>query len=415
MTAIVDKAKADGNRSLTSAERETFHATETDYSNIEDSIKIAEKSQTIFDHLAKAAPGTVIADVQTEELQDTLRLKHKVDNSPRGKAFANYIRNGEHTAPEDRKLLRVQNAQSTTPGSAGGFVVAPLFADQLDVATKWFGSLDGTVGKLTTSTGANLAYPTVNDTMNKGSFLGINVAATEKDLTFGQVNFASYQACSNYVLIPKALIQDSYFDLQELLTRLLGIRMGRLKNNACTVGTGGGVMPTGIVTASVAAGNLVTFPTGETTTISYNNLVDIEGAVDPSYRTNSQWMFSDNVLKVLKKLVDDNGRPLWQPAIMSSFREGAGVTAGEMKPLILDHPYQINSDMGSEGANGDTILLGDISKFYIREIDGAKELITLVERFAEFNQVAYLCWDRYDSNLVDSGTHPVAVGVQSAT
>ena len=122
------------------------------------------------------------------------------------------------------------------------------------------------------------------------------------------------------MLVPLALVEDSYFDMDQLVARLLGIRLGRLYNNKCTVGSGT-AEPTGIVTAAANAGNILQLTTGNTATIDYNNLVELEGLVDPAYRENpaSMWMFSDATLKLLKKLVDGNDRPLWQPGLTASF------------------------------------------------------------------------------------------------
>jgi hypothetical protein len=125
-----------------------------------------------------------------------------------------------------------------------------------------------------------------------------------------------------------------------------------------TVGSGSNE-PMGIVTAAVAAGNVTTFATGNTATIGYTDLVNVEHSVDPSYRYNasSYWMFSDAVLKVLKKLLDGQNRPLWQPGLSASFREGAGYQAGQdgqspaggMRPTVLDHPYALGGRCGCTG------------------------------------------------------------------
>jgi len=55
LQAIIDGAKKENNRGLTSEEREKFHALETDYTAMEDSIKLAEKATSIVDEL-NAAP-----------------------------------------------------------------------------------------------------------------------------------------------------------------------------------------------------------------------------------------------------------------------------------------------------------------------------------------------------------------------
>ena len=145
------------------------------------------------------------------------------------------------------------------------------------------------------------------------------------------------------------------------------------------MGSGSGE-PTGIVTAAVTAGNTNVFPNGETAAVAYNDLVNIEHAVDPAYRENasSKWMFSDALLKLLKKLVDGQSRPLWQPGLTASFQQGAAVMTGS-KPKILEHEYVINQDMAVPAASASTVLFGDMSTFKVRDVAGGT---TVPGRFA---------------------------------
>jgi HK97 family phage major capsid protein len=281
---------------------------------------------------------------------------------------------------------------------------------------KWYGGIEGVVGEFATATGNPWPWPTVNDTTNKGRIIGQDVQVTETDFVFGQVTFNAYIGSSDLVLIPLALMEDSYFDMDALTARLLGIRLGRLLNNMCTIGTGS-AQPTGIVTAAVAAGNTYQCPTGETASIAYSDLVNLEHSVDPDYRyqPSTRWMFPDLMLKLLKKLVDGNNRPLWQPGLTASFREGAAVDLIAAKPTVLDHPYVINQDMAAPAANAYTMLFGDMSTFKLRRVAGGLTLLRLVERYADYLQVGFIAFMRFDSNLIDAGTHPVAVLQQSAS
>jgi HK97 family phage major capsid protein len=315
----------------------------------------------------------------------------------------------------DSSQLGIRNAQSTLAGSAGGYVVPQGFSDQLMEAMKWYGGIEGVTGEFTTETGNPWPWPTVNDTTNMGRIIGQNVQVTETDLTFGQVTFNSYILSSDLCLVPIALMQDSYFDFDALLAKLLGVRIGRLLNNVCTTGTGSGE-PTGIVTAAVAAGNILTLLTGNTASISYPNLVDLEHSVDPDYRysPNARWMFNDQMLRLLKKLVDGNNRPLWQPGLTASFREGGAVDLIANKPTILDHPYVINQDMAVPAASAYTVLFGDMSTYKVRRV-GTPAVLRLVERYADYLQVGFIAFFRCDANLIDAGTHPLAVMQQSAT
>ncbi len=209
---------------------------------------------------------------------------------------------------------------------------------------------------------------------------------------------------------------NSCADLDALTARLLGTRLGRLLNWKCMVGSGSGE-PTGIVTAAVAAGNIYTMPTGETAAISYQDLVNIEHSVDPDYRyaATTAWMFSDAQLKLIKKLVDGNNRPLWQPGLSASFREGATVDITSSRLTIMGHPYLINQNMPTPAANAYSTLFGDMSCFNVRQVGEWPSVMRLVERYADYLQVGFIAWERTDSNLIDAGTHPIVVGQNSAT
>jgi len=431
MRAVTARAEAQGNRGLTSEEVAKWQAMRQDYERIEASVKIAEKNDFIEESLSRTPGGVVtIDDTSIERIQDSFRLspaekrRRESERDPQAKAFGRYVRNGmEALETGDRELMQsrflpnfagAQNNMSTTSGPQGGFVVPQGFSGMLEDAKKWFGGIAGTVGKFTTGTGNPFPWPTINDTSNRGRIIGQNVQVVETDLVFGQVTFQAYIGSSDLVLIPLALMQDSFFDLDQLLANVLGIRLGRLFNWKCTAGTGSSE-PTGIAPAVVASGNILTLSAGNTASIGYNNLVDLQHSVDPAYRenTSSKWMFSDTMLKLLKKLVDGSNRPLWQPGLTASFQQGAAVMEGA-KPQILGNEYVINNDMDIPAANAYSMLFGDLSTFKVREVAGGTTLLRLTERWADYLQVGFIAFQRLDSQLVNAGTNPIAVLRQSA-
>ena len=435
--SLIDTAKKENNRGFTPEERERFNKLIDDHTKLEGDIKLAEKGAAIT--AAAAAPSngdgvqpSLIGGMTVEQVQDEFRLKpaqvrareELFKKDPHARAFNSYIRRPSAlqyltgVPKEDLEILnklQVRNAQSTTTAQ-GGYLIPQGFSGQLEEAKKWFGGIPGVVGKFETASGNPWPWPTINDTTNKGRILGQNVQVVETDFVFGQVTFQAYIGTSDVILIPDALLQDSYFDMDGLTARLLGIRLGRLYNNKCTVGSGTGE-PTGLITAATTSGNITTLTTGNTASIAYNNLVDVEHSVDPAYRYNpgTHWMFADGMLKLIKKLTDTQNRPLWQPGISASFREGAAVDLVASKPLILDHPYVINQDMATPAASQYTIAFGDMNTFKVREVAGGTTVLRLVERYADYLQVGFIAFQRFDSNLIDAGTRPVALMQQSAT
>jgi HK97 family phage major capsid protein len=119
-------------------------------------------------------------------------------------------------------------------------------------------------------------------------------------------------------------------------------------------------------------------------------------SVDPEYRAlpGCGWMMPDAMLKTMRKLVDGESRPLWQP----------GLVAGE-PDTILGKPYFINQSMASPAAGAKTLLFGNLASYFVRDVMDVM-VLRLVERYAEYGQVGFLAFSRHDGDLLDAGTHP---------
>lgn len=282
-------------------------------------------------------------------------------------------------------------ALSTQTGSAGGNTIPQGFLPNLERALLKFGGMRREATVIRTDKGNDLPMPDMDDTSNTGAQIGENTQDGEQDLTFGVTTLGAHEYTSRIVRVPKALEQDSAFSMGAEIGSACGTRLGRIENTHATVGTGSG-QPNGIVTASTlgktAAG---------ATAVTHDELLDLKHSIDPAYREADQasWMFNDSTLLNLKKLKDSEGRPLWQ----------AGITVGAPDRIDGDR-YTINQDMASMASAGKSILYGCLAKFYIREVQGVT-LVRLVERYADFNQVAYVAHMRFDSDLRDAGTNPV--------
>jgi HK97 family phage major capsid protein len=192
-------------------------------------------------------------------------------------------------------------------------------------------------------------------------------------------------------------MQDSSVNLPAMLGEMLGERIGRIQNTHFTTGAGT-TTPWGIVTRAVSG----VAPTGTVAGgFTYPNIVDLEHSVDVAYRRQgAAWMMSDILVSRLKKLVDTQQRPLWQPSGVAGMATGAPDT-------LLGYPVYINNDMASTQTNGTrAIIFGTLTKYLIREVLGIT-LLRLDERYADFHQVAFLAFARADADLLNAGTNPV--------
>lgn len=292
----------------------------------------------------------------------------------------------------DMPVYREARALGTAPGTSGGFTVPQGFHNILETALLHFGGMrQARTTIMRTASGNDLPMPTSNDTSNEGAIIGENPTdkVPEKDLTFDQETLRAHMYTSKAIRVSYQLLQDSAFDLPTYIANRLGERIGRISNRHFTVGTGEN-QPKGVVT-SAAIGKNAASATGVTDL----ELIDLEHSVDIAYRQNAEWMFHDKTLRDLKKLRDEEGRPLWLPGI--AVRE---------PDTILSYRYVINNHMPEIAAGSKSILFGDFSKYHIRDVLDIL-FIRLDEVYAELAQVAFLAFSRHDGILLDAGTGPI--------
>jgi HK97 family phage major capsid protein len=319
-------------------------------------------------------------------------------------AFLAHIR-GIELSGEQRKVLNAGRvtegrALSGITGNIGGYTVPTGFYGKMEAAQKLFSGMRNSRATILRTDGGNdLPIPTANDTGNVGEIVGENVPVTGGDTTFGQVIMKAYKYSSKVVLVPFELLMDTAIDLESYLASILGERIGRIQNTHFTVGDNTN-KPQGAVNGA-ALGKLGA--NGQTVSVTYDDLVDLFHSVDVAYRTNSEFMLNDNSVKVLRKLKDSTGQPLWQP----------GMVAGQ-PDTILSRPYIVNNDMANMAASAKSILFGDMSKYFIRDAMG-QQLFRITDKYIESGQVGFLVFSRSDGRLVDAGTNPIKYYQNSAT
>ncbi len=351
-----------------------------------------ERLESTEDHLAQRIERRAgLEQISTGEAEERTTRESE--------AFNAYLRFGlANLTPEQREIAqaRIQNPQSnfraalgSQPDTAGGYLVPEGFYGRMESALLAYGGMLGVGFMVNTSTGNALPIPTDNDTSNKGAILSENTAVSEQDLTFGAVTLNAYTYSSKLVRVPNQLLQDAAFDLNNFLADKLGIRIARALNEHLTSGDGAS-KPYGAVSASTLG-----VTAASASDIAFDEMFDLIHSVDPAYRTGARFMFADSTLKVLKKKKDGDGQYLWS----------SGITVRE-PDTIAGFPYTINQDMAAIGSGNKPILFGDFSKYYIRRVAGV-QVLRLAERYADYNQVGFLAFERWDGNLVDAGTHPL--------
>lgn len=352
-----------------------------------------------------------LLDLEADDKTEKIVLGKEIDPLSPKALFNKWARVGDKgMAPEDWAIL---NTMSTTTGSEGGFTVPSLISQNLYDAMKAFGAMRAVAEIIPTADGKPLSFPTSDGTAEVGEWIAQNVTATALDPTFGTAPLNVFKASSKVVAVPLELLQDSIIDIEAFIRRRLAQRIGRLGNTAFTVGTGT-TQPDGIV-PKASSGKVGL--TGQTLTIIYDDIVDLIAAVDPAYRgPQASFMASDSLLKVIRKLKDTAGRPLWTPSYDSGIRfiGGDAVQAGAYQDggyksqdgavvydYLLNYPVWVNNDMAVPAANAKSMVFGDLSYYKIRDAMEVSMFRFTDSAYTKLGQVGFLAWCRMGGNLMD--------------
>lgn len=306
--------------------------------------------------------------------------------------FAKWLKGGDK-ALTAQDWADIRATMSTTTGSEGGYTVQTDIAKTVADALKEYGGIRNVATVIQTEMGNPMSFPTSNGTSEVGELIPENTSANDLDPVFGTVALNVFKFSSKVIAVPIELLQDSSVDIEAFVLKRITDRLGRITNQLFTTGTGSS-QPRGLVTASTVGKTGVT---GQTTSITYDDLIDLVHSVDPAYRASGQcgFMLHDSTMREIRKLKDDTGRPVFLP--------GYDGLAEAMPDTILGYPVTINQDMPVMAANAKSVLFGDMSRYYVRDV-----LQNTLHRFedsayAKLGQVGFLAWARSGGNLIDVG------------
>ncbi len=315
------------------------------------------------------------------------------------KAFLHLCRTGKESY-ETRALS----------SSGDGQTLIPLFFQQeLEQKLKAYSGMRQACRILKTATGANLTWPTVDDTGNVGAIVAESGGVTTADPVFSSVTLGSSLISSKEVIVPIQVLQDSAIDLEEYLASAFAVRIGRAMEANYTTGSG---TITGLITALVSAGGRETLAVGahgnsnnsgdtDLNTVGTADLSALVSALDPAYTQNGAFMANASTWNKLRSQLDAYGRPIWQVSVASGEPDS-----------VWGKKFFYNQNMAAIGAGNISMLFGDFSKYIIRDSLGVT-FVALREKYIENHQLAFLAFARTEGKLLQSAAftylqHPLS-------
>ena len=184
------------------------------------------------------------------------------------------------------------------------------------------------------------------------------------------------------VKVSEELLFDNAFNLESYLIDQLGSALANSEEEAFMCGSGEN-KPLGIF-----VGNTETGVTTDDENITADNIIDLVYSLKRPYRKNASFIMNDKTLATVRKLKDDTGAYLWQPAL----------TAGEPDRL-LGYPVYTSAYAPTVEAGEPAVAFGDMSYYNIGD-RGTRSFAELRELFAGNGMIAYVCKERVDGRAV---------------
>ncbi|EMB3081253.1 phage major capsid protein [Providencia rettgeri] len=377
-----------GEGMMTEEQRAEWNKAHTEFEKLDEQIKREEQLRSLDQEF-----------VDSNEQEQ----RNNPENDPeaakverRNLAFDRFVRSGfGELTTEEKQALKELRAQGTSPDEKGGYTVPTQMLNKIIDQMKAYGGIASVAQILNTSNGQDITWSTSDGTEEEGELLGENTAASEQDVEFGTAILGAKKLSSKIIRVSNELLQDSGVSIEAYLGSRIAQRIGRGEAKYLVKGTGAGtpLQPKGLdasVTGTVEA----------SAAFGWKDINALAHKLDPAYRNGPKFRlaFNDDTLKNLKEMEDAQKRPLWLPSI-----------AGVAPSTILGMQYVVDQAIDKMEAGKKFIFCGDFDRFIVRRVT-YMTLKRLVERYAEFDQTAFLAFHRFDCVLEDTSAIKALVG-----
>ena len=320
------------------------------------------------------------------------------------RVFTEYLRTGR--AGEELR------AAGEATGGAGGYMVPQSFWARMSVALKMYGGISSDFQQVPTDDGRVMPWPTNNPTTTLATYLTENTQVSNVNYVFGQGMLFAWTLTTGAILASLQLIQDSAIDVDQFVADRVGEQIGRKLAAEAVSGLGAaskagtGIIPSlnAFGTASTGTGGVFdlgtatavktfTNPSSGGTELNQNVLspqtcFSMIESVDPAYWDGAKFYLNPVQATNMRQIVDSNGRPLIN--FDDAFADGAiGSIGGFPVMCVPEIPNLAASTVGGP-------IFGNMQHAMVQRMVAGAEVMRLTERYADFLQVGFIGYQRFD-------------------
>ena len=384
MQAMVEAANG-SDTGMTAEQESQYNSLKATYSTL-GAQKARNEELMGMENTAKNTPGAPVVresakviDAREAQLNKQWEIR---STESYAHAFEQYLRNGEHTAPQFIRALGEASGQ-------GGTVIPPVEYD----------------AQLTAKIQTLSAIRQVSKIMNCGSFQR-NIAVEADQMVAGWTAEAAAPSESSptytaTTLTPKRLagllkvsnelIEDASarsFNMQSIIAEQAARILAETEELGFVAGTGASNQPTGVATSGTVptSASVITGPTAlQVIAFSYK--------VPRQYRKDAVILMNDSTaafIRGLPNIVGGTVNYFW-----------ANSNDQNEPDRLMGIPVYISAAFDSFGANKVVAMCGSFKNNCVIGQRSNFEMKTLRERFADSNQTAYLFQNRVDIALTN--------------
>jgi HK97 family phage major capsid protein len=302
-----------------------------------------EKNQAKFRELSEKANKAQEVEEKMNSLEADLKRglggEEKAAKTQELKAFETYLRKNSSFVGEELKYLR------TDIDSQGGYLLPTELDSEIIKKIIEISNIRA-VARIRPMSSKSLGMPTRSTIVSAG-MVGEGQQDTLSNSTYGLEKLYAKKA---QVTVSSTIeeLEDTSFDVANLIMQDVGEEMAKLEGTQFTVGSGAGNNCEGFMTNA----NIAQVNSGAASALTFDSLITLTGELKTGY--NPIFGMNRKTLAIVRKLKDGNGQYLWQ----------AGNLSAGVPNQILGHNYIEIPDMPDVGADLFPVIYGDFRRGY---------------------------------------------------
>jgi HK97 family phage major capsid protein len=358
--AFLDSRRVDG--ILSAAEGEVFDKMEAEIMELGTQIERLERHRDLGDQMNMPTSTPLHSKPGVHN-----RANH--NNGEYTKAFWNALRG-----------RGISNVLSVGEDTSGGYLVPEEFANELIIALEEQ-NIFRQIARIVRTSSDKLKVP-VATAVGTASWIDENEVIPESESTFSQITLNAYKL-GTMMRSSTELVEDSAFNIQSYIAQEFARRIGSREEEAFCLGDGTG-KPTGIFGGTGGAQE----GASATTTINFDNMIDLFYSLKPPYRNRAVFLVNDSTMKVLRKIKSGDGQYIWQPSVKEKIPD-----------TILGRPVYVSPYAPEMAEDAYPVAFGDFNYYWIADRRDIRFRV-LNELYAERDHIGFFATERIDGKLI---------------